>query len=59
MEIDLKIPDFKSYDQNLSKNLSVKHFNDNISKQAKNQLADINDQDDKMLNLLLKNINKF
>ena len=39
--------------------MSEKYFNDNISKHAKNQLADINDQDDKMFNLLLKNINKF
>ena len=57
--MDLKVTDLKSYDRKLSKNLSEKYFNDNISKHAKNQLADINDQDEKMLNLLLKNVNKF
>ena len=39
--------------------MSEEYLTDNISKQAKNQLADINDQDDKMFNLLLTNINKF
>ena len=39
--------------------MSKKCLYDNISKQAKNKLADINDQDDKMFNSLLKNINKF
>ena len=57
--MDIKVSDLKSNDRKLSKNLSEKCLYDNISKQAKNQLADINDQDDKMLNLLLKNINKF
>ena len=57
--MDLKVNDLKSYDRKSSKNLSEKYFNDNISKQAKNQLADIDDQDDKMFNLLLKKINKF
>ena len=57
--MDLKVNDLKGYDQKLSRNLSEKHLKDNISKQTKNQLADIDDQDDKMLNSLLKNINKF
>ena len=39
--------------------MSKKFLNDNISKQAKNQLADIDDQDDKMFNSLLKNTRKF
>ena len=57
--MDLKVPDLKNYDWNLSKNLCEKHLNDNKSKQTKNQLADIDNQDEKMLNLLLKNVNKF
>ena len=43
----------------MGKTLYEKHLNDDISNHAKNQLADIDDQDDKMFNLLLKNINKF
>ena len=39
--------------------MSEKHLNDSISKHAKNQLADIDDQDNKMFNSLLKNVNKF
>ena len=49
----------KSYDRKLGKTLYEKHLNDDISNHAKNQLADIDDQDDKMFNLLLKNMNKF
>ena len=54
-----KVTDLKYYDRILSKNLSEKYLNDSLSKHAKNQLADIDDQDDKMLNSLLKNISKF
>ena len=57
--MDIKVSDLKSNDRKLSKNLSEKCLNENISKQAKNQLADIDDQDNKMLNFLLKNIKKF
>ena len=56
--MDIKVSDIKSNDK-LSTNLSEKCLNENISKQAKNQLADIDDQDNKMFNLLLKNVNKF
>ena len=56
--MDIKVSDIKSNDK-LSTNLNKKCLNENISKQAKNQLADIDDQDNKMLNVLLKNINKF
>ena len=57
--MDLKVTDLKSYDRELSKNLIENYLNESISKQAKNQLANIDDQDDKMLNLLLKSISKF
>ena len=57
--MDFKVTDLKGYDRILSKNLSEKYLNDSLSKHAKNQLADIDDQDDKMLNLLLKKISKF
>ena len=57
--MDLKVTDLKIYDRKLSKNLSEKYLNDSLSKLAENQLADINDQDDKIFNSLLKNIRKF
>ena len=57
--MDLKVSDLKSNDRKLRTNLAEKCLNDNISKQAKNQLADIDDQDNKMFNFLLKNVNKF
>ena len=59
MEIDLKVPDFKSYDQKLSKNLSEKFLIDSLSKKAKSQLADIHHQDNKIFDSLLKNLSKF
>ena len=57
--MDLKVPDLKNYDRSLSKNLCEKHLNDNITELEKNQLADIDDQDKKIINSLLKNISKF
>ena len=57
--MDLKVSDLKSNDRKLSKNLSGKYLNDGLSKQTKNQLADIEDQDNKMFILLLKNISKL
>ena len=57
--MDLKVNELKSFDRKLSKNLSGKYLNDGLSKLAKNQLADIEDQDNRMFNSLLKNVNKF
>ena len=57
--MDLKVPDSINYDRSLSKNLCEKHLNDNITELEKNQLADIDDQDKKIINSLLKNISKF
>ena len=57
--MDIKVSDLKSNDQKLSTNLIEKCLNENISKHANNKLADIDDQDNKMFNLLLKNVNKF